>query len=222
MHNDAVSNNKLSLSKNITAIYTISLGHPSITSFCDINWYPPSQTCILSNSPQVLSTTGVRIRLCAPQGLSLYSISKGRLNPTLVPVCVHSARAPNGPEGAPPQPKMSIIYRACEQDFISQPNASYFKTQHLSHRRVCVAGVKLKAISAAPTASQGVMFRHGSWGKMPWSAVVTLPLSSKRGTLEKCNREQASKRTCPNVPLIREAGECEARGSRHSYHECNS
>lgn len=29
-------------------------------------------------------------------------------------------------------PKMSIIYRVCEQDFISLPNTGYFKTQYLS------------------------------------------------------------------------------------------
>ncbi|KAI9530871.1 hypothetical protein NQZ68_000362 [Dissostichus eleginoides] len=81
---------------------------------------------------QILSTTDTRIRLSAPQALSLPSISKGKLNPPLVPVCVLSLRAPNGPEGAPPQPKVSIIYRVCEQDFISQPNTSYLKTQSLS------------------------------------------------------------------------------------------
>lgn len=101
-------------------------------SFSNPNQYPASQSYFLSNSPQVLPATDIGIRLCAPQGLSLYSISKRRLNPPLVPVCVLSARAPNGPEGAAPQPKMSIIYRVCEKDFISLLNTSYFKTQWLS------------------------------------------------------------------------------------------
>ena len=127
MHNDTVCNRKLST--KIKTIYktTLGLAIASVTFFS--NRCTLSQTYSLSNSPQVLPSTDARIRLCAPQGLSRYSISKGRLNPPLVPVCVLSARAPNGPEGAAPRPKMSIIYRVCEQDFISQPNTSYSETQ---------------------------------------------------------------------------------------------
>lgn len=164
MHNNTVHNNNLLLSKTIKIICKISPGQQQNTllSFCKINQYPLSQTHSLSDSPQVLSTISIRIRLCAPQGLSLYPINTRRLNPTLLPVCVLSVRAPKGPEGAAPQPKMSIIYRGCEQDFISKPNTSYFKTQYLSVRSVCLAGAKLRAISTGLTASRGIMFRYGT------------------------------------------------------------
>lgn len=144
--------------------------------------------------------TDMRIRLCAPQGLSLYSISKRRLNPPLVPVCVLSMRAPNGPEGAATQPKMSIIYRVCELDLISQPNTSYFRTQYLSSLpRLC----GWRKAEGHLSSSDGFTRHHvltRLLREMPGLSIVTLPLSlpiSKWGTLEKCNLEQASKGPLP-------------------------
>ena len=167
----------------------------------------------MSDSPQLQ-----RIRPCAPQGLSLYSISKRSLNPTLVPVCVLSVRAPNSPEGAAPQPKMSIICRACEQDFISQPNTSYFKTRYLSVCHICEAGAKLKAILVALTA-----LREASClDTAPEGKCQGCPLSPFAFPLnEPLLRNvivsgQVKKRTFSNVSLISEAGELEICGGRQA------
>lgn len=52
--------------------------------------------------------------------------------------------------------------------------------------------------------------------EMPRLSIVTLPLPSKWGAHEKCNCEQVSEGTSPNVSLIREAGECEACSGRRA------
>lgn len=142
----------------------------------------------LSNSGGISSTRCTRTRLCAPQGLSLDSISWRRLNPSLVPVCVLTMSAPNGPEGAAAQPHMCIIYRVWERDFIPQPDTSYFTTQYLCVRPICLHGTGLTAIWAALAVSWGIVFWHGSWGK--WQGCPLSPLPCPLNEALQCNGEQ--------------------------------
>lgn len=189
--------------------------------FCNINQHKSESNIFAAQqSPGTFMHTDMRIRLCAPQDLSLYSISKRRLNPPLVPVCVLSMRAPNGPEGAATQPKMSINYKVCELDFISQPNTNYFTTQYLSVCHVCLAGGKLKAIWAALTASRGIMFWHGSWGKCQGCPLSPFPFPLNETLLRNVIVSEPVKDLSQCV--IDKEGWENVRYVVTDYHECGS